>query len=140
MYLAANPEWKHKVTAEVISLIEKHTNTTSTDHLHKRLSSIPITAWEDEMPVLDLVIRETIRLVITGAALRRNVLEDLQVSDKVVKKGAFMVYSLSDVHLNPDIYSEPEKFDPSRFELGRQEDKKSIFAYMGWGAGTSRAV
>jgi len=42
-----------------------------------------------------------------------------------------------DTHMNPDIYSDPETFDPSRYEEGREEDKRQTFAYMGWGVGTS---
>jgi len=87
------------------------------------------------MPILELVLRETLRLTLNGTALRRNIIEDLIVYDKVVKKGAFMAYSLGDVHLDSDIYSDPYKFDPDRFLEGREEDKKGIFTYMGWGGG-----
>lgn len=100
------------------------------------LCSVPLAAWEDEMPNLDLVIRETLRLTVFGAAIRRNVLEDLQISGKVVNKGAFMVYQMSDAHMDPEVYSEPERFDPNRFGPGREEDKKGTMAFLGWGAGT----
>ncbi|KAH9477139.1 Cytochrome P450 monooxygenase [Psilocybe cubensis] len=135
VYLASHPEWKAKVKAEINSLIEKHTNTVSTEPLHKRLAAIPISAWDDELPVLELVIRETLRLAISGTALRRNLIEELTIANGQVKKGDFVAYSLADVHLNPDIYEQPEKFDPSRFEAGREEDKKGTFSFLGWGAG-----
>lgn len=35
--------------------------------------------------------------------------------------------------MNPDIFSNPEKFDPGRYERG--EDKKAPNSYLGWGAG-----
>jgi len=38
--------------------------------------------------------------------------------------------------MNPDIYSDPETFDPSRYEEGREEDKKETFGFLGWGVGT----
>jgi cytochrome P450 len=137
LQLAANPSWKEKVKAEVESLIDLHTNPTSTEPLHKRLSAIPVTAWEDSMPVLDAVQRETLRLINTGTALRRNVIEDLNVDGKAVEKGAFLAYSIADVHLNPDIYRDPLRFDPERFGEGRAEDKKRSMAFLGWGAGES---
>ncbi|KAJ8523130.1 hypothetical protein ONZ45_g407 [Pleurotus djamor] len=133
IYLASSPEWKGRVVSEVNSLLEKYTPG-STEPIHQRLSSIPISAWEDEMPAMDLVIRETLRLTLSAAALRRNVLEDLKVDGKVIKKGDFLAYSLADVHLNPEIYSEPLKFDPSRFEAGREEDKKGTWSFLGWGS------
>ena len=87
------------------------------------------------MPVLDLIIRETLRISLAGLALRRNVLEDLTISGGLVKPGDFVAYSLADVHLNPKIYSQPNEFDPARFTPGREEDKKATFSFLGWGAG-----
>lgn len=92
--------------------------------------------WDDELPVLELVIRETLRLSISGTALRRNLIDELTIANGHVNKGDFVAYSLADVHMNPDIYDQPEKFDPSRFEAGREEDKKGTFSFLGWGAGT----
>ncbi|KAF5378786.1 hypothetical protein D9615_006939 [Tricholomella constricta] len=135
LFLSYNKEWKEKVTAEVNALVETHTNSTSDEPLHKRLAAIPISVWEDEMPVMDTVIRETIRLVVNGAALRRNLDDDLHVSSKIIPKGNFVAYQVSDAHFNPDIYTNPMEFDPRRFGPGREEDKKQTFAYLGWGAG-----
>ena len=87
------------------------------------------------MPVLDLIIRETIRINLTGLSLRRNLLEDLTISGGLVKPGDFVGYLFADVHLNPEIYSRPNEFDPARFTPGREEDKKETFSYLGWGAG-----
>jgi cytochrome P450 len=52
-----------------------------------------------------------------------------------VRKGAFLVHSLGDVHFNADIYSDPWKFDPDRYTEGREEDKKGTLSYLAWGAG-----
>jgi cytochrome P450 len=135
VFLASHPEWKAKVKAEVDAMIEKHTNTTSGEPLHKRLAAVPISVWEDEMPVMELVIRETLRLVLSSTLLRRNIVEDLTVSRGVIKPGDFVAYSLADAHRNPEIYNQPDEFDPARFAPGREEDKSSTFAFLGWGAG-----
>ena len=87
------------------------------------------------MPVLDLIIRETVRINLNGLSLRRNLLEDLTFSGGLVKPGDFIAYSLADVHLNPEIYLRPNEFDPARFTPGREEDKKGTFSYLGWGVG-----
>lgn len=87
------------------------------------------------MPSLDVAIRETIRLTLNGTALRRNLAEEWKVEDKSLARGDFVAYSLSDVHLNPDIYTNPMVFDPDRFGPGREEDKKEQFGYLGWGVG-----
>ena len=36
--------------------------------------------------------------------------------------------------MNPDIYPDPQKFDPSRYLPGREEDKKQFYGWAGWGA------
>lgn len=135
LYLASNETWKTKATAEVQHLVGTYTSENSFDPIHQRLSTIPITAWEDNVPVLENVIRETLRLVQNGTALRRNLVNGLQVSGKPIKKGTFMAYSLADVHLNGNIYSDPLKFDPDRFNAPREEDKHGEMLFLGWGAG-----
>ena len=67
--------------------------------------------------------------------LRRNVGKDVEMQGVTIQKGDFLAYGVSDVHMNEDIYTEPEKFDPARFEVGREEDKKVEFGYLGWGVG-----
>ena len=136
LFLSFHKEWKQKVAQEVTSLIQMHTDPASSEPLHKRLSTIPVSAWEEEMPNFDLVLREAVRLVVNITAVRRNIFKDVDViAQQSVPKGHFVAYSLADVHLNPDIYTNPTEFDPTRFEPGRQEDKKQTYGYLGWGAG-----
>ena len=135
VYISFYDGWKAKAKAEVNALVNKHTTNSSNEPLHQRLASIHVSAWEEEMPVLDLIIRETLRINMNRLSLRRNVLEDLTLSGVLIKPGDFVAYSLADVHLNPEIYSLPNEFDPSRFAPGREEDKKGMFSYLGWGAG-----
>ena len=135
LYLSAHKQWKDKATAEVHRLIAAYTNAASSEPIHKRLSTIPISAWEDEMPVMESVIRETLRLVKNDTALRRNLADNLRVGNKTLKKGAFMAYNLADVHLNDLFYPEPLKFDPSRFYPPREEHKRGDAVFLGWGTG-----
>ena len=135
LYLSANNEWKEKAMTEVNNLIATHTTMTSSEPIHRRLSMIPVSAWEDEMPVVESIIRETLRLVKNDTALRRNLTDNLQVAGKTIDKGAFMAYNMGDVHLNELFYSDPLKFDPDRFTAPREEDKRGHTVFLGWGAG-----
>lgn len=54
---------------------------------------------------------------------------------EVTPPGAFATLHIDDIHTNPDIYTEPYKFDPDRFHPDRAEDKKEPLAYVGWGLG-----
>jgi len=107
----------------------------SPEPLYKKLATIPPDAWDQDLPSIDLIIRETIRMSMGITFLRRNVGKDMEVQGVTIQKGDFLACCAPDVHMNKDIYTDPEKFDPSRFEVGREEDKKVHFGYLGWGAG-----
>ena len=59
----------------------------------------------------------------------------MEIQGVKIQKGDFLAYPVMDVHMNGNIYTEPEKFDPARFEIGREEDRKVSYGYLGWGAG-----
>ena len=133
LHLGTNPKWKRKAIDECKTLVDKYT--TSSDPLHARLSTIPLNAWEDELPNLDAIIRETLRISASGTLLRRNIANDIQIGDAIIRRGDFLAYSSADVNLNPDIYTNPMTFDPDRYGPGREEDRKETFGYLSWGAG-----
>lgn len=139
LYMSFHSQWKLAIRKEVLSLLDQYAN--PSEPFHKRLSSIPIDAWEDQMPTIDLVQRETLRIVVNGPLLRRNLIEGvgkIKVADAgEVPHGGFIAYPISDVHMNANIYTNPETFDPERFNPGREEDKREPYAFLGWGAGES---
>ncbi|KAI0078353.1 cytochrome P450 [Panus rudis PR-1116 ss-1] len=95
----------------------------------EKLSSIPLEAWESETPVLDALIRETLRVAQPHTAMRRNMGPDTFINGTKIPSGAYVVYPFSDVHLNPELYPDPWKFDPARPE------HKMPMGYVGWGGG-----
>ncbi|KAF8879390.1 cytochrome P450 [Infundibulicybe gibba] len=134
IYLELNPKWKSKIINELKGLVSKNSSSPK-DPLFKQLGTIPITGWEEETPQLEYAIRETLRLVMGATALRRNLTQEMTLYGKDIHRGDFLAYQLADVHLDPEIYSKPDTFDPSRFFPVRAEDKKGTFAFLGWGAG-----
>ena len=134
LYLHANPTWKAKATAEVRSFIAKH-GEEKPENLFEQLSKVPPEIWEDEMPILDVCLRETIRMTLSGASLRRVMPKATTpiINGHQLQPGSFVAYPIADAHLNPDIYSNPHTWDPERYARG--EDKKQHWAYIGWGTG-----
>ncbi|KIM79953.1 hypothetical protein PILCRDRAFT_822816 [Piloderma croceum F 1598] len=132
--LGVNNEWKNKAIAEIQNLLTTYP-TNSHDPIHQRLSAIPMTAWEDEMPIIECVTRETLRTIGNGTALRRNLVDDLQVGGKTIDKGAFMAYNLGDVHMNHKYYPDPHKFDPNRFNTAEENSHQGNVPFLGWGTG-----
>ena len=62
LHLGTSPKWKRKAVDEYKALVDNYTNSTSSEPLHRRLSTIPLEAWENELPSLDAIIRETLRI------------------------------------------------------------------------------
>lgn len=136
LHLALNPNWLNRVREEVALIADRYALDTSLP-LADRLIHIPLEAWDNELPTVDLCLRETIRLHMVGNTFRQNTSgQDIPIDKEgteVIPKGAFATWSLGDAHWNPDIYLEPDRWDPGRYEAGRAEDKKQTHAYVGWG-------
>ncbi|EUC55516.1 cytochrome P450 family protein [Rhizoctonia solani AG-3 Rhs1AP] len=134
IFLDQEPEWKGKVIQELQILLDRYAPVSeSYGTVGERLSKIPPQGWENEMPVLEACLRETIRLIFSSALLRRAVNGDIQVGGKKIPNGSFLVYQAGETHHNPDIYPNPSKFDPGRY--GDGQDKSQLHAFLGWGAG-----
>ncbi|KAG9090394.1 hypothetical protein FS749_000590 [Ceratobasidium sp. UAMH 11750] len=134
IYLDQAPEWRVKVVQELQSLLDKYAPVSrGYTSAAERFSDIPPNAWENEMPVLELCLRETIRMIVSGATLRRVVHGDVEVEGKVIPNGSFLVYLTGETHNDPNIYPEPSKFNPGRFEEG--QDKAQVHGFLGWGVG-----
>ncbi|KAG8748888.1 hypothetical protein FRC12_013742 [Ceratobasidium sp. 428] len=134
IFLDQVPEWREKVIEELQALLKKHAPLSDMySSPAERFSAVPFEAWENEMPVFENCLRETIRLAFTLSALRRVTQGDLELGGERIRNGTFFVYPLSDTHQNPDIYPEPSKFNPGRFAEG--QDKSQNHGFLGWGVG-----
>lgn len=128
-YLGGHPEWRHKVTEEVRALLSENSSETCHSTVSENLAAIPLEAWESNTPVLDKIIRETLRVAQPHTAMRRNVGPETYLNGTRIPSGAYVVYPFSDVHLNEELYPNPWAFDPDR------PDPNLPFGYVGWGGG-----
>ncbi|KAF9445805.1 cytochrome P450 [Macrolepiota fuliginosa MF-IS2] len=109
--------------------------------ISETLKKIPLEIWESSTPVLDALIKETLRVAQPHTAMRRNLGPEFHIDGKLVPTGAYVVYPFSDVHLDQNIYEDPWKFDPGRWldESGEKKkgEKDVPYSYIGWGGGKS---
>ena len=133
IHLAIHPEWRTKCKEEIRDLLSRHLDDSlSSAALHEKLAAIPVSAWEDEVPILEACIRESQRIIATGLTFRRNVREEIKIGGQVVRRGDFLAYSVADVHLNPEYYPEPYKYDPGRW-LRPDPVPDTVYPFLGWG-------
>lgn len=138
MYLARDARWSATVEEEIRTVAAKHSRSDDPTRksLVEQLMEIPLEAWEHEFPMMDLCFRETLRLQTVGTIIRKNSSgHDIPIGNEIIPNGSYATYHICDAHLNPDIYADPEKWDPSRYLPERAEDKKVPDAFLSLGLG-----
>jgi sterol 14-demethylase len=90
-----------------------------------------------EVPVLEGVIKEVLRLHPPLIILMRGVLRDFEVAGHVIPMGKLVAISPAVSHRLPEHFRDPERFDPSRYQGERAEDADP-FAWIPFGGGLHR--
>lgn len=89
-----------------------------------------------KLKFLSAVIREALRLYPPAWLFARQAFEDQEVAGEPVKKGDVVLVLPYITHRLPELWKEPEAFDPARFELEQSTDAAVWkYAYLPFGAG-----
>ncbi|HTX97130.1 MAG TPA: cytochrome P450 [Mycobacterium sp.] len=89
----------------------------------------------DELRQATILEVQRARTVIDFAA-RRVYPPAFELGDWVLPRGDSIIVSIAQIHDDPNVYPEPERFDPQRFIGARP----STFAWIPFGGGTRRCV
>eukprot|EP01083_Nonionella_stella_P014269 40129_1 len=100
--LASLPEWQAKIYAEV-----------------SKIPTIPVDFYivRRDYPALFAVVQEGLRFIARpdNLELSRVVLKDTSVCGYTLYKGSGIQMNVWALHHNPNVWENPEKFDPNRF-------------------------
>lgn len=88
-----------------------------------------------KMPSLDYLVREAERMYAPLHLLSRGVLETFVFEGQEIPRGATIHVAPLATHYDPEIFKNPEAFDPDRFAPPREEDKVSPYALDTFGGG-----
>jgi cytochrome P450 len=91
----------------------------------------------DKSPLLDQVIKESLRLYPPIHIGNRRVAEEIRFREGTIPAGERMLYSIYLTHRDPAIWQNPEEFCPERFASGR---KTPPFAYVPFGGGPRSCI
>ena len=89
------------------------------------------------MTVLENAVKEALRLHPPLIFLMRKVMQPLKLEKEglTIPVGDFAVVSPTIGHRNPDVFTNPDKFDPDRFDAERKEHMRIPFGWFGFGGG-----
>lgn len=91
----------------------------------------------DKSPLLDQVIKESLRLYPPIHIGNRRVAETMEFHEGTIPAGERMFYSIYLTHRDPAIWQNAEEFCPERFAHGR---KTPPFAYVPFGGGPRSCI
>ncbi|KRT85204.1 cytochrome P450, partial [Oryctes borbonicus] len=121
--LAMHQDLQQKVRDEIFTVLERHNGEMTYEALM-------------EMPYVDQVLDESLRKYPPIPFLNRKCSTDYKIpgSDLVIEKGTSVMISLPGLHMDPEYFPEPDKFDPERFS---KENKSKIkpFTFLSFGNG-----
>ncbi|MCX4092689.1 cytochrome P450 [Nocardia sp. alder85J] len=127
-YLGHHPDWQQRVREEARAL-------------HADLNGAPPTITDlDRLHNLDLVVKESLRLVPPVPGLVRRAVRDTEVAGRFIPAGTNVDLAYIVNHLSPDLWTDPLRFDPDRFDDPRREDRNHRLAWMPFGAGAHKCI
>ena len=93
----------------------------------------------DELVYTNQVIQESMRLYPPAALIARAARRDIVLDNEQIRAGSTVYVPVYAVHRHEKLWSEPDRFDPSRFE---PEAAKAIdrFCYLPFGAGPRTCI
>jgi cytochrome P450 len=91
----------------------------------------------EDLPKLGFTLRvfkEALRLYPPASLFDRVAKEDVEIGGYLLPKGTTIFISPYAIHRRPDLWADPERFDPDRF-LPDKEEARPRFAYLPFGGG-----
>jgi sterol 14alpha-demethylase len=97
----------------------------------KALSRLQHVAW---------AVDETTRMHPSADMLLRTAEDDIEVDGYTIPAGWIVIVSAGTAHRLPDVFAEPDRYDPLRFAPDREEDRRHRFAMIGFGGGVHKCA
>ncbi|NP_001166004.1 cytochrome P450 6CK11 [Nasonia vitripennis] len=126
--LALNSEIQEKVQAEI-------------DEFSKRDGGITYEIMSNDMKYLHMVFLETLRKHPSIPFLNRECIEDCDIPNTNfrIEKGTKLLICMNAMHRDPDIFPDPEKFDPLRFTKENIASRQP-YTYLPFGDGPRACI
>ncbi|XP_036613813.1 cytochrome P450 4F3-like [Trichosurus vulpecula] len=98
--------------------------------------------WDDlaQMPFLTMCIKESLRMHPPVAVISRCCTKDIQLPDgRIIPKGNHCTVSIMSTHHNPEVWPNPEVYDPYRFDINNSKNIPPL-AFIPFSAGPRNCI
>jgi cytochrome P450 len=120
-FLSLHPEWQERLRAEIDALALPAGEPLPFERL-------------DQLPLSEMAFKEAMRLIPPVISLPRRAQREFEFGGQRVPAGASVFNSILFTHHMPDVWPEPERFDPLRFSEENSRGRHR-FAYAPFGGG-----
>lgn len=123
-HLAANPEWQERLRED-----------------SARIGDGPLDIESlEKLEAYDLVINESLRMQTPLPFNFRRAIRDTELLGYFIPAGTDVITWPSINHRLPELWTDPEKFDPDRFAEPRNEHKSHRYAFAPFGGGAHKCI
>ncbi|WP_416908558.1 MAG: cytochrome P450 [Polymorphobacter sp.] len=119
-FLARHPEWQEAMRDEVMAVKARH-------------GGLPYAALA-EMEVTERVFKESLRLIPPVPSMPRRAIKDFVFMNHHIPAGSHIGINPMVTHRLPDVWPEPETFDPDRFTPENSKGRHK-YAWVPFGGG-----
>ena len=123
-YLARHPEWQDRLRHDAQALPDAHLG-------YADLAGCERTEW---------VMKEALRLVPPVPVVARRTVKETEVLGRRIPADRLVVVMMHLSHHLPELWPDPERFDPERFAEHRREDKAHRHAWDPFGGGVHKRL
>ncbi|TVU25922.1 hypothetical protein EJB05_28443, partial [Eragrostis curvula] len=135
----------HDTTAALITFLLRHLDANRDAYAKVLQEQVEIArgkapgdalTWEDlsRMRYTWAAALETLRLVPTSFSILRKAVEDVEHGGYLIPKGWGVMNAMTMTHWDPDVFPDPGRFDPARFEAAALAIPPFTFVPFGGGA------
>lgn len=123
-FLAKHPEWQEAAAAEADAIGD----------------GLPDIEALDRMEVIDLVLKESLRLLAPVPLVMRKTVRDAAIDGYHIPADTMCAVTPAVNHFDRAIWRDPDRFDPSRFDEPRREDQAHRFGWVPFGGGAHKCI
>ncbi|MBM3562866.1 MAG: cytochrome P450 [Alphaproteobacteria bacterium] len=120
-FLSVNPDWQEKLREEIraLDLVEGEPLP------YERLDGLPLT---------EMAFNESLRLIPPAPSILRRAERDTEFAGFPIPRGTHVAINVLYTHHMPELWPEPERFDPLRF-TSEAIAARHKYAFIGFGGG-----